>query len=48
MPGCLNAINETSNSHILKIAHGDFLVHHVIALTTLILVKGIGIPYGET
>ena len=52
LPGCLDAINENSNSQILTIAHGDFLVHHVIALglhtTTLILVKGIGIPYGET
>jgi hypothetical protein len=38
-------INSTSNSLLLTIGPGDFLVHHAIALglhtTTLILVKGI-------
>ncbi|KAK4721699.1 hypothetical protein R3W88_011932 [Solanum pinnatisectum] len=42
--GCLNVVNENSNSLFLTIGPGDLLVHHAIALglqtTTLILVKG--------
>ncbi|KAK8943936.1 Photosystem I P700 chlorophyll a apoprotein A2 [Platanthera guangdongensis] len=44
LPGWLNAINENSNSLLLTIGPGDFLVYHAIVLglhtTTLILVKG--------
>uniref|UniRef100_A0A453LIE0 NADH-quinone oxidoreductase subunit D domain-containing protein n=1 Tax=Aegilops tauschii subsp. strangulata TaxID=200361 RepID=A0A453LIE0_AEGTS len=43
LPRWLNAVNENSNSLFLTIGHGDFLVHHAIALglhtTTLIFSK---------